>query len=153
MAEASLHCYTRREHAELVLAFEGTLDMATAPRAIDVLQQFIAEHGPDVVLDMARLDFIDSKGVGALLSGVKAAREAGGKFYLLNPATPVKKILEMCGLQSLFPPAPERKPEPAPEAPEPAARPRAAVAGSAPRTTSPRAAGTGTTSRTPRRAA
>lgn len=145
MAEASLHSYTRREHADLVLAFEGTLDMATAPRAIEVLQQFIAQHGPDVTLDMARLDFIDSKGVGALLSGVKAARDAGGKFYLLNPATPVKKILETCGLQSLFPPPPERKPEPAPEPAAPPSRTRPAAAGTAPRA--------GAASRVSRRAA
>jgi anti-sigma B factor antagonist len=97
----------------LVLALEGTLDVLTAPRAIEVLQQFVQQHGPDIVLDMARLDFIDSKGVGALLSGVKASRDAGGMVYLQNPATPVKKILEMCGLLALFPPRPERKPEPA----------------------------------------
>jgi len=149
MAEASLSCYTRREHADLVLAFEGTLDMATAPRAIDMLHQFIKEHGPDVILDMARLDFIDSKGVGALLSGVKAAREAGGKLYLHNPATPVKKILEMCGLQSLFPPRPERKPEPVAVAAASASRPRASTATAAPRPTS----STTAASRAPRRAA
>lgn len=123
--------------------------MATAPRAIDLLRQFIKEHGPDVILDMARLDFIDSKGVGALLSGVKAAREAGGKIYLHNPATPVKKILEMCGLQSLFPPRPERKPEPAAAPVAPVSRPRASTATAAPRPTS----STTAASRAPRRAA
>lgn len=112
MPEASLSCYTRRDPTELVLAFEGTLDLATAPRATQALQEFIEQHGPDVVLDTARLDFIDSKGVGALLTGAKAALQAGGKIYLLNPATPVRKILEMCGLLSLFPAASER-PRPA----------------------------------------
>lgn len=153
MAEASLSCYTRREHADLVLAFEGTLDMATAPRAIELLHEFVKQHGPDVILDMARLDFIDSKGVGALLSGVKAAREAGGKVYLHNPATPVKKILEMCGLMSLFPPRPERKPEPVAAPPAAAARPRASTADTASRAAASRAAGSGTAGRAPRRVA
>jgi anti-anti-sigma factor len=112
MAEASLSCYTRRDQSELVLAFEGTLDLVTAPRATRALQEFVAQHGPDVVLDTARLDFIDSKGVGALLSGAKAARSAGGSIYLLNAATPVQKILEMCGLRSLFPPQSERPRKP-----------------------------------------
>jgi anti-anti-sigma factor len=142
MAEASLSCYTRRDHDGLVLALEGTLDMATAPRCIDTLHQFVREHGPDVVLDMARLDFIDSKGVGALLSGVKASREAGGTVYLQNPATPVKKILEMCGLLSLFPPRPERKPEPA--AAEPSAPPRPRATGVAPPVRPPARAAAGT---------
>jgi len=108
MAEASLSCYTRRDQGEVVLAFEGTLDVLTAPRAIRVLEEFVEQHGPDVVLDTARLDFIDSKGVGVLISGAKATRSAGGKVYLLNPATPVQKILEMCGLRSMFPPHTER---------------------------------------------
>jgi anti-anti-sigma factor len=150
MAEASLSCYTRRDQSELVLAFEGTLDLVTAPRATRALQEFVEQHGPDVVLDTARLDFIDSKGVGALLSGAKAARNAGGTIYLLNAATPVQKILEMCGLRSLFPPqsARPRKPTSAEAtAPAESGTQRAAA------TASKSASAAGTTRRPTKRAA
>lgn len=117
MAEANLECYTRREGRSSVLMLEGTLDVATAPQAIEAMQRALVEHGPNVVLDASRLDFIDSKGVGALLSGAKAARDLGGTLYLSNPAVPVRKILETCGLMSLFPSAPAPVPEavPAPD--------------------------------------
>ena len=131
MAEASLSSYTRRENRSVILALEGCLDVATAPKAIEAIQQFIREHGANVVVETSRLDFIDSKGVGALLTGAKAARDAGGQLYLHNPALPVRKILEMCGLLAMFPPRPatetaaESVTEPAPASRPAASRPAA----------------------------
>jgi anti-sigma B factor antagonist len=116
MAEAHFSCYTRRENRSVMLALEGTLDIATAPQALLSLQRFLEEHGPDVVVDTSRLDFIDSKGVGALLSAAKASRDAGGRLFLHDPTLPVQKILETCGLTSLFPPPPAPQAA-APEAP------------------------------------
>jgi anti-sigma B factor antagonist len=106
LAEANLSCYTRAEGRRTVLVLEGTLDIATAPRAFQAMQQFLKEHGPTLILDLSRIDFIDSKGVGCLLGGAKAARDASGGVYLPNPAMPVRKILDMCGLTQLFPSAP-----------------------------------------------
>jgi anti-anti-sigma factor len=106
MTEACLSCYTRRDTRATILALEGTLDIATAPQAVESLQQFQKEHGPQVVLDTSRLDFIDSRGVGVLMTAAKSARDAGGCLFLHNPTLPVRKILEMCGVMSLFPPPP-----------------------------------------------
>jgi anti-anti-sigma factor len=105
MAEAALHCYARPEGRRTVLVLEGCLDVVNAPRGVELMEGFIREHGPEVVFDAARLDFIDSKGVGALLSAAKAAQEAGGQVTLQEPTWAVRKILETCGLLSLFMPA------------------------------------------------
>jgi anti-anti-sigma factor len=138
MMEPGLSCYTRRDDGTLIFALEGTLDLATAPKALASLQRFAEENGPDVVVDASRLDFIDSRGVGVLLSMAKAARDAGGNLYLQNPTLPVRKILDVCGLSSLFPSAAAR-PTPAPPAAETApaaktsaAKTSAARAGAAP---------------------
>lgn len=103
MTEGNLSCYTRQDGRLHLLALEGTLDLATSAYATESIQRHQAEHGPNLILDTSRLDFIDSKGVGVLISAAKAAREAGGGVYIPNPATPVRKILEMCGLTALFP--------------------------------------------------
>jgi len=105
-----------------MLALEGALDVATAPQAEEALQQFIKEHGSFVIVDLSRLDFIDSKGVGTLLSAAKSTRDADGRLFVHNPALPVRKILEMCGVAALFP-AP-----PPPAAPEPPAPPAGVAA-------------------------
>lgn len=122
MPEASLACYPRRDGGITVLVLEGCLDVATAPRGLEQMEAFVREYGPDVILDTERLDFIDSKGVGALLSVAKAAKDAGGQVSLPNPPFPVRKILETCGLLPVFT-NPVRKP--AKELVEAAAKPRA----------------------------
>lgn len=119
MTEAHLESYIRREDGQLLLALDGTLDLDTSERIRTILLQHIEEHGPNVVIDTSRLNFIDSKGVGVLLEALKAARQGGGTVYLRNPTLPVRKILDTCGLTSLFPPPPQ---------PEKAAAPPAASA-------------------------
>ena len=104
MAEAALHCYPRQDPGQLVLVLEGCLDVATAPRGGEQMEAFVREFGPDAVFDTQRLDFIDSKGVGALIAAARAARAAGGQVLIPDPPFPVRKILETCGLLSLFSP-------------------------------------------------
>jgi anti-sigma B factor antagonist len=106
MPEASLACYPRRDPGRTVLVLEGCLDVVTSPRGIELMENFIREHGPNVVFDTERLDFIDSKGVGALLSAAKLAKDGGGSISLPNAPFPVRKILETCGLLPLFSPVP-----------------------------------------------
>lgn len=110
MTEATLSCYTRRENTGAVLVMEGALDVSTSPQAEEALRAFHAEHGPDVILDLSRLNFIDSKGVGTLLTGAKLARHAKGQLYLDRPSEPVRRILELCHLNSLFPARPAHAP-------------------------------------------
>ncbi|MFN3653659.1 MAG: STAS domain-containing protein [Armatimonadota bacterium] len=117
MTEAHLESYIRREDGQLLLALDGTLDLDTSERTRGILLRHIEEHGPNVVLDTSRLNFIDSKGVGVLLEALKAARQGGGTIYMQNPTLPVRKILDTCGLTSLFPPPPAREKASAPAAP------------------------------------
>jgi anti-sigma B factor antagonist len=116
MPEATLDCYTRPDGRRTILVLEGTLDVATAPAAAEALARFTKEHGPEVIVDTSRVDFIDSRGVGALIGAAKAARDAGGAVYLPAPAVPVRKILEICGVTALFPAVPPPPPAPAPAA-------------------------------------
>src|SRR5687768_9885301 len=109
MLDADLSCYIRREGPVAVAALEGCLDIVNAPRALRFLEAFINEHGPHVSVDTSRLDFIDSKGIGALLSAAKAAKDAGGHLALPDPNVPVRKILEACGLLILFAPRANRQ--------------------------------------------
>ncbi|HEU4754810.1 MAG TPA: STAS domain-containing protein [Armatimonadota bacterium] len=133
MSEAKLECYTRRDGRRTIFSMEGTLDVATAPAGQEALLRFITEHGPDAIVDTSRMDFIDSKGLGVLIGAAKAARDAGGSLFLPNAATPVRKILETCGLMSLFPselpPEPPAPPAETPQRPplRPAAPARAPV--------------------------
>ena len=72
------------------------------------VQEFATELGaliatcPRLVLDLRRLLFIDSSGVGALVSALTTARKAGGDIKLANVPQQVQSVLEVARLDKLF---------------------------------------------------
>lgn len=55
-------------------------------------------HKQNVVLDLSEVDAIDAAGVGALL----ALQAAGIYVQLLNPSKPVREILQVTRLDTVF---------------------------------------------------
>ena len=55
-----------------------------------------------MAVDLSGVEAIDSAGVGALISGLKAARAVGGDLRLVAPSSVVVDVLEMMNLDSLL---------------------------------------------------
>lgn len=55
-----------------------------------------------IIADMASTSFIDSLGMAALVSGMKAARTRGGEFYIVNPGDVVWVLLELTRMDKAF---------------------------------------------------
>lgn len=53
-------------------------------------------------LDMSKTTFIDSSGLGALISIHKLLCSHGGMLCILNPTSPVLQILELTRMNRLF---------------------------------------------------
>ena len=85
-----------------VLALAGDVDVASAPRLRDRLVQLITNGPPRVVVDMSGLTFIDSMGLGALISGLKRARAHGGDLRLVGPSDHVAEVLAITRLDAAF---------------------------------------------------
>ena len=54
------------EGANIVLVFAGELDLASAPLALEIVDHVFADRPRRVVLDLAALRFMDTKGVDVL---------------------------------------------------------------------------------------
>ncbi|WP_373530551.1 STAS domain-containing protein [Nostoc sp.] len=54
------------------------------------------------VIDLAEVNFMDSSGLVPLVKGLKAARQSGCRLVLCNVQTPVRLILELTQLDSVF---------------------------------------------------
>lgn len=74
------------------VALRGELDLADAA---DVAKALIAavSREPRLIVDMSELDFIDARGVSALVLAREQARKAGGDLYLCAPRSQAMKIL------------------------------------------------------------
>jgi anti-sigma B factor antagonist len=83
----------------------GELDLATAGQLRDRLRALCADGHP-VVLDLDRLEFIDSSGVRELVRAVSAARrDRWGLSFDTAVGMQVRRIIDLLGLGDLFWPA------------------------------------------------
>lgn len=62
----------------------------------------IAQEKTKIILNLAEVDFIDSSGVGELVSGFTAVRNAGGELKLLNLTKKVEDVLNVTKLYTVF---------------------------------------------------
>lgn len=85
-----------------VLILAGEVDVATAPRLRDRLVQLVTQGPPQVVVDLTGITFIDSMGLGALVSGLKRARAHDGDLRLAGPSEHVAKVLSITRLDQAF---------------------------------------------------
>jgi anti-anti-sigma factor len=88
------------------LALLGELDVAVAPELIACLAALKESHAV-VRLDLSRLDFMDSTGLGTVLSAVLDARRDGWPLDV-EPALAraVKRIIDVSGVSSYLWPDP-----------------------------------------------
>ena len=85
-----------------VLTVRGEVDVATAPRLRQQLVE-MAASGPDtVVIDLDPVDFLDSTGLGVLVSGLKRFRTVGGDLLISCNQPRVLKVFEITGLTEVF---------------------------------------------------
>ncbi len=81
----------------------GRIDVESAPALRDSLKQ-IADTSPTlIVVDLDNVDFIDSSGLSALVSGLKATRQAGGSICLSRPHPQALTALRLTLLDRVFP--------------------------------------------------
>lgn len=102
MGEAVL---TTRRQADgaIVIDVRGSLDAATVDALRGVLVGTVQKERPPIlVVDLTFVTFMDSQGIGTLVTGYNAAREVGSRFVLRNPSDFVHRQLRVTGLADMF---------------------------------------------------
>src|ERR671921_670016 len=106
--ELSLATRTVDEHT--VLEVGGEVDVYTAPRLRERLIELVDSGARAVVVDLGRVDFLDSTGLGVLVGALKRLRAAGGTFSLVCAKEPLLKIFRITALDQVFPIHPSVEP-------------------------------------------
>ncbi len=79
------------------LALAGELDAHTAPRLALQLAELPPGDG-DIVLDIGRVEFMDSSGLRVVIEAHQRASDAGRRLVLRHPTAAVNRLLEISGL-------------------------------------------------------
>jgi anti-anti-sigma factor len=95
---------TRRQaDGAIVIDVRGSLDAATVGALREALLGTVQRERPmSLIVDLTYVTFMDSQGIGTLVSGYNAAREVGTSFVLRNPSEFVHRQLRVTGLAEMF---------------------------------------------------
>jgi anti-sigma B factor antagonist len=84
------------------VVLEGELDISTAP-VLDATLADVERNGTaTLLLDLARVQFIDSTGLRSLLSARQRAETAGRRLRLANLPVDVERVFDMTGVRRIF---------------------------------------------------
>ncbi|HVR29807.1 MAG TPA: STAS domain-containing protein, partial [Thermoanaerobaculia bacterium] len=87
-----------------VLHVEGVIKLGESARFFaDTLKRVLAEEGGHVLIDLARINYIDSTGIGELVGYLGRFQEVKRKLILVEPSEPIRKLLKVAHLDQLFP--------------------------------------------------
>jgi anti-sigma B factor antagonist len=81
---------------------EERLDAHNSSELKERILRAIEEGGRRLVVDLAEVKFIDSSGLGALLSGYKNANQRSGTFVLSGLQPRVRSMFELTRLNRVF---------------------------------------------------
>jgi anti-sigma B factor antagonist len=93
---------THHEDGRTIIAVGGEIDVYTAPKLRDKITELVGNGEYHLVIDMEKVDFLDSTGLGVLVGGVKKVRAHDGSMRLICNQERLLKIFRITGLAKVF---------------------------------------------------
>ena len=87
-----------------VIRPQGRLTMVHAGDLRAVVGEVIADGRTRIVVDLGDCEFLDSSGLGAVIGGLKAARQAGGDLRIAALQPQVMTVLKLTNLDRVLRP-------------------------------------------------
>ncbi|MEO5851861.1 MAG: STAS domain-containing protein [Nocardioides sp.] len=87
-----------------VLRCTGRLNMSAAPGLRTAVDELVGQGASRIVIDLSDTSFVDSSGLGALVGGLKSARQAGGDLRIAGAAEQVRTVLALTNLDRVLTP-------------------------------------------------
>jgi anti-sigma B factor antagonist len=92
-----------RDDGSTLLVLSGEIDMSCAGTLRDKGLALLEAGGcHTLIVDLMDVSFIDSTGIGALITLRNASGRAGAPLLLLDPSPAVAKVLAITGLDDVF---------------------------------------------------
>ena len=101
-AEVDLSLTARAEGGRTVIEVAGEIDVYTAPKLREKIAALVDEGVYHLVVDLERVDFLDSTGLGVLVGGLKRVRTHDGSLSLVCTQERLLKIFRITGLAKVF---------------------------------------------------
>jgi anti-sigma B factor antagonist len=80
----------------------GEVDMHNSPGVREHLLEAAASRAPLVVVDLARVEYIDSSGLATLVECLQNMAGYGGKLALVGASAPTRDVFSIARLDKVF---------------------------------------------------
>jgi anti-anti-sigma factor len=98
----ALDITVRRERGVVIAAVTGGVDIFTVARLRECLFE-LADSGRTLIVDLNRVTFIDSSGLGALIGAARRAAAHGGSLHAACARPPTRRLLCLTGVDHRIP--------------------------------------------------
>ena len=85
-----------------VIDVGGTIDIYTAPRLRELLIDLVSTDNYQLIVNLEKVEFLDSTGLGVLVGGLKRVRAHDGSLDLVCTQERILKIFRITGLTKVF---------------------------------------------------
>ena len=93
----------KREISDIqILDVNGEIDLYNAPQIKELINKLIDEKKYNVIINLDRVSYIDSSGIGALISSLSNLKKYQGGLKIINVSGSVRKVFELTKLTSFF---------------------------------------------------
>lgn len=85
-----------------VIEVGGEVDVYTAPRLREAIVSAVEAGHTRLIIDVQKVDFLDSTGLGVLVGALKRVRADSGSLDIICTQERLLKIFEITGLDKVF---------------------------------------------------
>lgn len=99
----SMKVATRQVDGVTILDLSGRITLGEGSVTLrDAVHDVLAKGSKKILLNLDNINYIDSSGIGELVSGFTSVRNAGGELKLLNLTKKVHDLLQITKLYTVF---------------------------------------------------
>lgn len=80
----------------------GTVDLYTSPSLRKVLLRILKSQSPNIVVDLAEVDYMDSSGLATLVEALQRLIAKGGSMRLASTRKEITFVIELARLDRIF---------------------------------------------------
>jgi anti-anti-sigma factor len=88
--------------ARITVQLFGELDVVSAPRLEERLDQLRRDGAQLITLDLSRIHFVGAAGLSVFVGADQALRTAGGRLLLTRPTPLAGRVLAITGLDTML---------------------------------------------------
>jgi anti-sigma B factor antagonist len=99
----------QENNEEYVFYLSGELDLSVAPQLRSALESVVNQVEKPLILNLKGLKYIDSTGIGIIISVLKIRDELNAPFIVREIPAPIKRLFDLTGISEFLKESNENK--------------------------------------------